>query len=366
MKGLMMRRVRSVAFLFATVAAAGTRSWGAWPPAGWVMDPAYSNAVVNASDYSQLPVAHDLTWIWDSSHNPNPFLEWSNDTDWVKVSVFTRSSYTNSYHVGGLATNSWGMIWVATTADFKGFFGNTNYYQPLVMSNVYRRVEQLFGLPNDYGCSNVVELFVHPQDLSRPAWDYQITNQSVAVGWPEPMPTVPPAGFASVSDYTAWFSNRLDTIYTFSSNSVGYPWTGLGYTYDWYYGTNDLRRIGPAEFIVGKNSVFYTAGIYELSDCVRSILVDDLIAQVQESSLLKVGQKRILIHEINCMDRYLRRRECHKANAMKKAFASRLRNLARHNKLDATTVAWMTACVEQLLGNCRSPGITYSRSTPDM
>ena len=351
----MMRRIRWIAMFFMMVAIAGTRSWGAWPPAGWVMDPGYSNAVVNASNYSQLPVVNDLTWIWDSSHNPNPFLEWSNNTDWVKVSVFTRASYTNSYHVGGLTTNSWGMIWVATTADFKGFFGDTNYYQPSVMTNVYRRVEQLFGLPNDYGCSNVVELFVHPQDLARPAWDYQITNQSVAFGWPKPMPTVPPAGFASVSDYTTWFSNRLDTIYIFSSNSVGYPWTGLGYTYDWYYGTNDLRRVGPAEFIVGKNSVFYTAGIYELSDYVRSILLGDLIAQVQQSPLLKPGKKRILIREINLMDRCLRMGKCHRANAVERAFASRLRNLVRHDKLDVAMVAWMTGCAEQLLRNCGHP-----------
>ncbi|MGD0016137.1 MAG: hypothetical protein ABSC38_01270 [Verrucomicrobiia bacterium] len=351
----MTQQIRQIAIFLMVMAIAGTRSWGAWPPSGWVMDPAYSNAVVNASNYSQLPVADNLTWIWDSSHNPNPFLEWSNNTEWVKVSVFTRSSYTNSYNVGGLTTNSWGMIWVATTADFKGFFGDTNYYQPSVMTNVYRRVEQLLGLPNDYGSSNVVELFVHPQDLARPAWDYQTTNHSVAFGWPNPMPTVPPPGFASVSDYTTWFTNRLDTIYTFSSNSVGYPWTGLGYTYDWYYSTNDLRRIGPPEFILGKNSAFYTTGIYELPDYVQAVLVDDVIAQIQQSSLLKPGKKRILIREINHIDQCSRTGKCHRANAVKRAFASRLRNLVRHDKLDTAMAAWMTACMEQSIGNCVPP-----------
>ena len=347
-----MRRIRWLAILFVTVTTAETRSWGAWPPPDWVMDPAYSNAVVDASHYSQLPVATNLTWIWDSAHDPNPFLEWSNNTDWVKVSVFTRSSYTNSYHIGGLTTNSWGVIWVATTADFKGFFGDTNYYQPSVMTNIYRRVEQLFGLPNDYGCSNVVELFVHPQDLARPAWDYQTTNQSVAFGWPNPMPTIPPAGFASVSDYTTWFSNRLDTIYTFSGTSVGYPWTGMGYTYDWYYGTNDLRRVGPAEFIVGRNSVFYTVGIYELSDYVQSAIFDNLIALVQQLPVVKRSQKRILVLELDLVDWSVGSGKCRTAGAIERAFASHLRTLVRHKQLDANTAAWMTACVEQLVKNC--------------
>jgi len=180
-----------------------------------------------------------------------------------------------------------------------------------------------------------------------------VCNQSVAFGWPDPMPIVQPAGFTNVSEYTTWFSNRLDTIYTFGSNSVGYPWTGLGYTYDWYYDTNDLRRVGPAEFILGKNSAFYTVGIYELSDYVQSILIDDLITQVQQSPLLKPGKKRSLIRKINLMDRCLTMGKCHRANAVERAFASRLRNLVRHNKLDAATVAWMTACVEQLVENCK-------------
>ena len=44
--------------------------------------------------------------------------------------------------------------------------------------------------------------------------------------------------------YTSWFNNRTRNIYTMGSSP--YPWTRLGYTYDW----GSSNHVGLSEFVL--------------------------------------------------------------------------------------------------------------------
>jgi len=66
----------------------------------------------------------------------------------------------------------------------------------------------------------------------------------------------PAPGFASASNYVEWFLERQSAIFDFSIKGGPYPWTGLGYTYDWNPAAADV--VGGSEFIVphGSPAVF--------------------------------------------------------------------------------------------------------------
>jgi len=99
------------------------------------------------------------------------------------------------------------------------------------------RLEQLLGLPPDDGKQWFVELWVWPADLFRPAPDPEITDQGAGLDFPD----------SASPEYRAWF----DDLRSKSYGENGYPWTRLGYTYDW--GSPD-DHVGLSEFVINKGA----------------------------------------------------------------------------------------------------------------
>ena len=100
------------------------------------------------------------------------------------------------------------------------------------------RLAQRLGLPPDVDYDRFVELWVRPQDLVRPCPDPEVSDRECELSSPVP------ARHASVSDaHQAWFHELKRTSY----GPDGYPFTGLGYTYDWHPATDD---VGPSEFVL--------------------------------------------------------------------------------------------------------------------
>jgi hypothetical protein len=54
-------------------------------------------------------------------------------------------------------------------------------------------------------------------------------------------------GNCGFTTYKNWFTNRKAWIYQQSVPGGPYPWTGLGYTYDW--GNPDPPHVGLSEFV---------------------------------------------------------------------------------------------------------------------
>ncbi|WP_020538947.1 hypothetical protein [Lewinella cohaerens] len=104
------------------------------------------------------------------------------------------------------------------------------------------RLKQLLGLPPDTKKQYFVEFWVQPKDLFRPCPDPEITDGSCDLAFP-----------ADVSeDHKEWINDlRLASYYNPDWNK-NYPWTELGYTYDW--NRKNKTNIGLSEFVVQKNS----------------------------------------------------------------------------------------------------------------
>jgi len=100
------------------------------------------------------------------------------------------------------------------------------------------RLAQRLGLPPGANYDRFIELWVRPRDLVRPCPDPEVTDRECELTTPAP------AAYVQVSDnHQAWFRELRQTSY----GPNGYPFTGLGYTYDWNPTTDE---VGPSEFVL--------------------------------------------------------------------------------------------------------------------
>ncbi len=156
----------------------------------------------------------------------NDNLEWNNGM--VLVVTFTR--YPDSYPEGEKIQTWWSETWVTAVPQLKTF------YESLTAAVVdpVLRVEQILGLPKESGNKWFAELWVNPDDLYRPCPDSEITDSVCGLTFPE----------NSTDEYIDWFNNQIIESYF---QEQKYPWTRLGYTYDW---GDPANEIGLSEFII--------------------------------------------------------------------------------------------------------------------
>jgi formylglycine-generating enzyme required for sulfatase activity len=115
-------------------------------------------------------------------------------------------------------------------------------------------LRQLLGLHPNTTFTHFVVMDVKKADVFRPAPDPETTTE-----WPCPDPQrgrylgqLFPDG---VSDHhVRWMANQMLSSYLIAQNvgTDGYPWTRLGYTYNWKPGAD---RYGCSEYVVRKNAV---------------------------------------------------------------------------------------------------------------
>lgn len=96
------------------------------------------------------------------------------------------------------------------------------------------RVEQRLGLPPGGTKDRVVEFWADPADMFRPSPDPEIDDTVAQLDFPP-----------DVSDEHRAF---IEDLRARSYGEGGYPWTQLGYTYDWAPGAGS--EVGESEFVV--------------------------------------------------------------------------------------------------------------------
>jgi len=112
------------------------------------------------------------------------------------------------------------------------------------------RLKQLLGLPPNATYSYFVEFWVNPKDLFRPCPDNEITDNTCELCFPED----------TDASYVAWVnSNRISRYYQCELYEK-YPWTQLGYTYDW--NAENKTHIGLSEFVIGEHKNIIVKAIY--------------------------------------------------------------------------------------------------------
>lgn len=203
-------------------------------------DPGYQAALADA----KYPTAGKI------SKNLTPIVAWNSNLVWegaagssrVKMAALTRNYYDNS--VGRDYSLSFGELWVTAAPELRQFFQND------LAGPSMRRVEQLLGLPPDGGYTRIVEFWVEPADMFRPSPDPEISDMEAEVGFPSGSRT-------QVSQaHRDWFSATWSSRY---ESSTPYPWTQLGYTYDWAGGDH----VGLSEFVIERGSVVGVVGVWD-------------------------------------------------------------------------------------------------------
>jgi len=109
------------------------------------------------------------------------------------------------------------------------------------------RLRQLLGLYKNDNYTHFSALWVSPKDLVRPAYQTDVTLDSMTLKFDEGFDDYSTDKDFKVS-YKQWFDKTRAKSYNKKS---GAPWTRLGYTYDW--GSSD-KKYGLTEFLILKDS----------------------------------------------------------------------------------------------------------------
>lgn len=188
----------------------------------------YANAIDDAMIADDNEISSNLTPITENNSN----LTWQNGSD-KRVLVVLWTTHKSSYPVGGNVTTYWGETWVTAVPDIKNFFKSHSIPEQYLQL----RVAQLLGLPPDSKDDYFVEVWVNPKDLFRPTPDSEINDTTTQLDFPS---SVDPA-------YEKWFDENIISSYF----PKEYPWTRLGYTYDW---GNPNSHVGLSEFVIRNSS----------------------------------------------------------------------------------------------------------------
>jgi hypothetical protein len=189
----------------------------------------YLEAVVDAVTAEPSEISKNLIAVVRT----NPRLIWKNRNDSLnaRVLVATWTDYNGYDDKIGKSLKLSREVWVTTVPEVKEFCRRNHGDQPL-------RLEQLLGLPPKSGKTKFVEMWVDPRELFRPSADPEITDSEAEIDFRAPN------AFVKVSDeYRRWYNDLKSRSY----GENGYPWTRLGYTYDW--GKED-NHIGMSEFVI--------------------------------------------------------------------------------------------------------------------
>jgi hypothetical protein len=111
-------------------------------------------------------------------------------------------------------------------------------------------LESLTGVPPGSGKTRFVEMYASERDVFRPCPDNEITDSACGLEFPSD----------ATAEYRAWFQGLNASSY----GADGYPWTRLGYTYNWgFAGSRDyFSRVGLSEFVIRRGA---TVGVRSVS-----------------------------------------------------------------------------------------------------
>jgi hypothetical protein len=187
---------------------------------------AYQRAVKDASVAEPGEISRNLEAIVPY----NPDITWEGQPGESRVLLLTWTSW-DGYNTGvGKSITGSREVWTVVPHDLSDFM---RAHASLKNSRMTLRLEQLFGIPPHNGKKYFVKMWVNKIDIFRPSADPDIADSEAELDFP---------GWVDTS-YRQWFNNLKSTSY----GENGYPWTRLGYTYDW---NNPKNEVGLSEFII--------------------------------------------------------------------------------------------------------------------
>ncbi|HBA85119.1 MAG TPA: hypothetical protein DCZ95_13600 [Verrucomicrobia bacterium] len=201
----------------------------------------YVNAVRDASNATPEKITRHLFAV----HPSNPDIVWRTNSSGVKeikvVSFMSQWAAMNFYqgHTNITASEQWVTIYPEMYNFCRNYKG----------TNQLLRIKQVLGMPPWSGNDTMVEFWVDPNFLFRPSPDPEIYDHEAnaefytnAFSYMSTMSVSP--------DYFHWYTNTFNTRHydmPGDNPTNSWPWTRLGYTYDWGQPSN---HVGLSEYVI--------------------------------------------------------------------------------------------------------------------
>lgn len=215
----------------------------------------YGNSIRDAIIPESAEIVNDLISITPN----NKSLTWTTKgfDDYVLMVNLISTDKHHKDSIGKFYDTKRRDTWVTAYPEFlsryRSDFSNTE--------NDSIRLRQIFGFPPNKECKYVIEFFVKPEDIFRPCPDPEIDDSQCELCFPE----------NADQNHIDWFNkNKLESYYK-PSLYEQYPWTQLGYTYDW---SPSNTEIGLSEFVIKNNSLVFVEAIYPLGEYLENRSID--------------------------------------------------------------------------------------------
>ena len=174
---------------------------------------------------------------------------WSEDGKRVLVTFMHK--YPDSYPAGEDITLQWGNVWCVSAGEMvKWIKDNGNG-----VTDWTERLHQVLGMPTSKDYTTITAMWVDADLLYRPAYVTDPTAEMKTV--------YQPTGDEEFDNmYKAWFDSNIILSYY----DGAYPWTRLGYTYDW---ADNGTEYGLSEFLIFSGADATVANTYSIEDFVN-------------------------------------------------------------------------------------------------
>lgn len=206
----------------------------------------YKHAIKDASQPESDEISHNLLAI----SKDNKALVWKTieGEDYIlMVCLKEQVSYYKPYLDSAFYNTGNYDVWVTATPELLNTFNTAD-------QNIKHRLNQLLGLPPNPSDKFFVEFWVKPSDLFRPCPDQEVTDNTCELNFPA----------NTDSAHIKWIDELRAISYSNPELYKQFPWTQLGYTYDWNH--KNKKNIGLSEFVIRKNSKTVVNGIYTIKD----------------------------------------------------------------------------------------------------
>ena len=212
-------------------------------------------AIADAMNPTPQEVVNNLVAIVRS----NPSLVWKDIDDVPHVLMTTLTGNTSYYdgRIGQRFDTGTHDIWVTAVPELRNRCAQSDFAR----GNLAMRLRQILGLTPASTVKAFVDIWVAPTQMFRPAADNEVTDATAGLTMPS----------ETEAWYRLWFNTTRATQYFQSQvpKHDAYPWTQLGYTYDW---GNPGHPQGVSEFVVKQHSTVVIGAITPIAAYCASAL----------------------------------------------------------------------------------------------
>tara|TARA_B100000315_G_scaffold255670_1_gene299647 strand:- start:17538 stop:18215 length:678 start_codon:yes stop_codon:yes gene_type:complete len=189
---------------------------------------------VNTQQYYEMAIS-DAAIIEVSEIIPLPVIKSES------VIVVSWTKYPNSYPEGEIINLDWSP-WVTLDGEVKKACKNFK------KNTLKENIQQLLGLPANHDEDrSFVTLNVNSVSIFRPCANPSVTDEKCLQELPKDISL----------EHAKWFAKQTSKAY---KRPEGFPWTRLGYTYNWKAGENE---VGLAEFVIKKGAFVKTLSVVD-------------------------------------------------------------------------------------------------------